>query len=141
MAEHLQKIKDQSENEYPDECCGVLLGVLQNNDVVKTVLEVRPAKNGSKKFSHRDHFFIIPEELIGCEDYAEKNNMGIVGYYHSHIDCQATPSKLDMENAWFAYSYIIVSVHKGMAADIASWVIDDDRSKFTRETIEEGAYR
>jgi proteasome lid subunit RPN8/RPN11 len=51
--------------------------------------------------------------------------MEIVGYYHSHPDHPAAPSRFDAEHAWPWYSYLIVRVDRGRGAEMASWVLDD----------------
>ena len=52
----------------------------------------------------------------------------MLGCYHSHPDHPAAPSAFDTEQAWPWYSYIIVRVDRGRAAELTSWVLDDDRS-------------
>ena len=59
----------------------------------------------------------------------------VLGYYHSHPDHPAVPSAFDMEHAWPWYSYIIVQVNRGGAAELASWVLEDDRSSMQPESV------
>jgi len=60
----------------------------------------------------------------------------VLGYYHSHPDHLAAPSAFDTEHAWPWYSYIIVRVDRGRAAELASWVLEDDRSAMSSESLE-----
>jgi proteasome lid subunit RPN8/RPN11 len=69
------------------------------------------------------------------ERYAPKQRVGCRGNYHSHPDHPAVPSQYDLEHAWPTWSYIIVSVQKGSAADLRSWEMQNDRSRFDEEEI------
>jgi len=61
--------------------------------------------------------------------------MDVVGHYHSHPDEKAVPSQFDLDHALPVWSYIIVSVLQGKAADVCSWEMENDRSKFNEEEI------
>jgi len=61
----------------------------------------------------------------------------VVGFYHSHPDDRAVPSKYDLDHAWPTYSYVVVSVEKGQAVDLRSWEMEPDRSRFNQEEITE----
>jgi proteasome lid subunit RPN8/RPN11 len=66
--------------------------------------------------------------------------LGVVGDYHSHPDHRAVPSAFDLEHSpWTTMSYIVVSVQKGRAADLRSWEIEEDHSKFNEEEIVKGS--
>src|SRR5439155_25507166 len=47
----------------------------------------------------------------------------------------AVPSQYDLEHAWPTYSYIVIVVEKGHAADLRSWELESDRSRFNEEEI------
>jgi proteasome lid subunit RPN8/RPN11 len=67
---------------------------------------------------------------------AEARGLDVVGWYHSHPDHPARPSEYDREHAWPWYSYIIVSVAKGVAGEMTSWRLQDDRAGYEKERIE-----
>jgi proteasome lid subunit RPN8/RPN11 len=67
---------------------------------------------------------------------AEARGLDVVGWYHSHPDHPARPSEYDREHAWPWYSYIIVSVTKGVAGEMTSWRLQDDRAGYEKERIE-----
>ena len=67
---------------------------------------------------------------------ARAAGLDVVGFFHSHPDHPARPSAFDLENAWPFYSYLIVSVERGRAADSRSWRLAEDRSAFEPETLE-----
>jgi proteasome lid subunit RPN8/RPN11 len=59
----------------------------------------------------------------------------LIGFYHSHPDHPARPSQFDLEHAWPNFSYPIVSVLDGRAADLRSWRLRADRTAFDEEPI------
>lgn len=132
---HIDEIKKYGQEEYPYECCGILLGKF-GVDKSKTVEELLPISNARDEKNRHNRFLITPEEMMRSEFYARKNKMDIIGFYHSHPDHPAVPSDYDLQHAWPLYSYIIVSVKNGLAENFTSWELKEDRSKFNEETIE-----
>ena len=59
----------------------------------------------------------------------------LLGFYHSHPDHPARPSQYDLDHALPNFSYIIVSVAAGVAGDVRSWKLREDRSAFDEETL------
>lgn len=134
---------------YPNECCGILLGNAQGAE--KDVCEVVPLKNlrldparaqellpleSPGMESERNRFLIDPLEQLRVEKSARARKLDVLGYYHSHPDHPARPSEYDREHAWPWYSYIIVSVQRGVPREMTSWVLSDDRSRFDPEQME-----
>ena len=81
-------------------------------------------------------------ELFGyarAERRYAAEGLGVVGNYHSHPDHPAVPSQYDLEHLapWPTMSYVVVSVREGKAADLRSWELEADRSRFNEEEIEE----
>jgi proteasome lid subunit RPN8/RPN11 len=126
------QIKAHGEETYPHECCGFLLG--GETDGVKVVQEVRRAAN-ARDDSPRNRYLIPPEELLRVEKDSRGRGLQIIGYYHSHPDVAARPSEYDRQHAWPWYSYLIVSVRGGTAAELLAWVVEDDEGPFVSEEI------
>jgi proteasome lid subunit RPN8/RPN11 len=131
------EINKYSETEYPNECCGLLLGMVAV-DKSKSVEELLPISNAREEKDKHNRFLITPDELMHAEMYARKKKIDIVGFYHSHPDHPSAPSEFDLEHAWPFYSYIIASVAKGKAENMTSWELENDRSKFNPEIIIKG---
>jgi proteasome lid subunit RPN8/RPN11 len=129
---HRKEIAAHGERDYPHECCGLLLGNFDENKA-KLVVETYPISNAREEEAKRNRFLIRPEELMRGERYAETKGLEVIGFYHSHPDHPAVPSKYDLEHAWPVYSYIIVSVKAGKAEDLCSWEMNPDRSHFAEE--------
>ena len=129
---HVDAINAHGEQDYPYECCGLLIGRFLG-DGRKEVVETYPISNAREEEAKRNRFLIRPEELLAGERAAMKKGLDVVGFYHSHPDEPAVPSGYDLDHAWPIYSYIVVSVQKGDARDLRSWEMEDDRSKFNPE--------
>ena len=95
---------------------------------------VKPAPN-TFDGSRRTRFIIHPKELLALEDELEGTGKGILGFYHSHPDYPAAPSRFDQENAWPTYSYVVVSVQRGKPGALTSWLLEEDRSQFNEEEV------
>ena len=136
--QHLSKMRRHGERDYPFECCGLMLGRFESNGH-KLVIETFPISNAREEEAKRNRFLIRPEELRRGEKYAREKGVDVIGFYHSHPDERAVPSKYDLDHAWPTYSYIVVSVEKGQAVDLRSWEMEPDRSKFNAEEIKEAS--
>ena len=129
----LSEIRAHGVRDYPYECCGLLLGHYEAEG--KVVKETYPISNAREESAKRNRFLIQPEELLRGERYAREQQLEVVGFYHSHPDSSAIPSRYDLEHAWPTYSYIIVSTSENQAADLYSWEQEPDRSRFNQEEI------
>lgn len=133
--QHLSEIRQHGERDYPFECCGLMLGRFED-DNRKVVVETYAISNAREEEAKRNRFLIRPEELLRGEKYAREKELDVVGFYHSHPDDRAVPSQYDLEHAWPTYSYIVVAVEKGRSADLRSWQMEADRTRFTEEKVE-----
>ncbi|GAA6622077.1 Mov34/MPN/PAD-1 family protein [Scytonema sp. NUACC26] len=142
--EHLQIIYTQAETTYPEECCGLLLGILTDQN--KTVIEVIPTENawsetsdpfGDITASKQRRYTIAPQVMLKVQKEARDRNLNIIGIYHSHINNPANPSEFDRQLAWQEYSYLIISVINGKVTDIKSWILNDNH-QFQQEAIDTG---
>jgi proteasome lid subunit RPN8/RPN11 len=128
-------IKREGEKAYPNECCGILLGRIGEDDS-RTVEDLVPIENAWDPGEQYHRFQITPEDMLKAEQEARRRGLDVLGFYHSHPDHPAKPSDFDREQALPFYSYIIIAVDKGRAGDIASWELKTDRSLFLSETIQ-----
>lgn len=138
--EQLEEIKRHAEAEYPHECCGLLIGRIEDGGRTRVVAETYPVKNSWTEGPQHDRMLIAPLDYARAERESAKKGLGVVGDYHSHPDHPAVPSQFDLEHSpWPTMSYIIVSVHEGRAAELRSWEIAADHSKFNEEEIVKGS--
>jgi proteasome lid subunit RPN8/RPN11 len=126
------EIRRFGEAAYPAECCGAMVGRAEG--AAKEVLRLSPAVNRRTDDPHR--YLIAPDDLRRLEREVREAGQEIVGYYHSHPDHPARPSAFDAEHAWPWYSYLIVRIDHGRGADLASWVLDDERPLMHPESLD-----
>ena len=122
---------------YPNEGAGLLLGQANGTEAAKTVKAVLPLANKFESGEQYHRYLITAQDMLQGEIEAEKLGLDVIGVFHSHPDHPAQASEYDREHALPWYSYLIVSVQKGRAADAHSWVLNDDRAKFVEETIQQ----
>jgi proteasome lid subunit RPN8/RPN11 len=127
-----QEIRDHGARDYPNECCGAMLGT--DGGAGREVRVLFPLIN-RRDDSPRNRFSITPEDFLAAERAAAECGLDLLGWYHSHPDHPARPSEFDREHAWPWYSYVIVSVKGSVPEDLTSWQLEDDRSKFVPEVV------
>ncbi|HHP7245697.1 MAG TPA: Mov34/MPN/PAD-1 family protein [Elainellaceae cyanobacterium] len=151
-SEHLQHIVAHAEHTYPDECCGIMLGLDQRGDrPCKILVELWTVSNAwdmdaanamadvDAQFSTDNstksrRYWIDPRDMLSAQRCARDRQMTIIGIYHSHPDHSAIPSECDRVCAWSQYSYVIASVQRGQISNILSWTLDDQH-QFEAETM------
>lgn len=126
-------ITAHAEKDYPHECGGMLIGKFIEGK--KTVVETFPLENAREEEARHNRVLILPTDVLRAERYALEQKLDVVGYYHSHPDDRAVPSQYDLDHALPVWSYIIASVLNGKVDDIASWEMENDRSRFNEEEI------
>lgn len=124
-----ERLISHAEAEYPRECCGILLGECDGGR--KTVRRIMETENTVGGEHGTSHFRIDPLAVAK----AEREQLEILGFYHSHPDCEAIPSKEDILHMIEGYSYPIISVRNGKCADINSFARISQTSEEIREEI------
>jgi proteasome lid subunit RPN8/RPN11 len=115
------ELRRHGEETYPHECCGVLLGLFQDDD--RVVREVVRAGN-TRQDRPQDRYHIDPRELVRIQRLGRERGLDIVGFYHSHPDHPARWSQTDLAEAhWIGCSYVITAVEKGKAAQTNAFLL------------------
>ncbi len=130
---HYSSIIDHLESAYPNEGAGLLLGSANEN--AKTVKSILKFENKFEAGEQYHRYLISAEDMFKGEMEAEKLGMDVIGVFHSHPDHPSQASEYDREYAVPWYSYLIVSVQKGIASTAQSWLLSDDRIKFIEEKL------
>jgi proteasome lid subunit RPN8/RPN11 len=115
------ELRAHGEETYPHECCGILLGKSDADNL--TVHQLLRAGNTRTDSAH-NRYHIAPEELIKAQREARKAGLDIVGFYHSHPDHPAQWSPTDFAEAhWLGCAYIITAIEKGAAKITNSFLL------------------
>ena len=122
------------ERTFPHECGGMIIGHFKAEKGKRTV-ELLPMENAMDAAEQHNRVLILPKDVLRAERYAREKKLDVIGYYHSHPDCEAVPSQFDLDHALPVWTYIIVSVENGKAVDLRAWEMENDRSKFNEEEI------
>jgi proteasome lid subunit RPN8/RPN11 len=105
-------IVEQSRQEYPDECCGVILGPVGSDKA----LRLKPMINAA----HSPTFYEFdPKDLLALYREIDDNDEEIVVIYHSHTETEARPSRTDIAYAGEPGAhYVLVSTREEIAPAI-----------------------
>ncbi len=117
---------------YPNECCGAMLGTVA--DGKKQVMAAMKLENASSG-SQRARYELRPMDLLNAEREARKQNMDLVGIYHSHPDCGAYFSETDLKNSCPWYSFVVLSIQKGEFDHANSWLPNADQTAAEKEEL------
>jgi len=132
------EIRRHGEETYPHECCGVLLGCV-NDGGTRVVTSTARCRN-TRTDSLQNRYNIDPRELVRIQREGRERGEDIVGFYHSHPDHPARWSATDLAEAhWFGCSYLIISVEKGKAVVTNSFELtgaDESDKQFVDEKID-----
>ncbi|MGA7729723.1 MAG: M67 family metallopeptidase [Chloroflexia bacterium] len=122
-------ITKHAEGGYPNEICGILLG--KDSEGHRVILNAMPIENSFESDEQYHRFRITPQAMFAAEKLARRDRMDVLGVYHSHPDSPAQPSEYDKDHAaWTSWTYIIISIRDGNAAEMRAWRLEDDRSAF-----------
>ena len=138
-AEELARIRAQAEEEYPAECCGVILErgaerlVFRCRNIQNALHDRDPVRHPRDA---RTAYYIDPKDLLAI-GRRETEGYRVAVIYHSHIDTGAYFSETDKRNALMgdeptypAARYVVVSVLSGRMADASTYAWDPQRRDF-----------
>lgn len=130
--ELVRQIEQHGEGTYPEECCGIMLGLSkEDTQTVEAVIEL----DNKQEENRRRRFFVTPGQYIQAERIASERKLELLGFYHSHPDHPAIPSAYDTEHALPWFTYVIVSVMQGEAKGITAWLLTETRGRFKEKPL------
>lgn len=150
--EHIETITAHAQATYPEECCGLLIGTVDRSQQpeVRVLTEVWRTQNAwnpeaatamaeltdinQDNLTKTNYYWIDPQEIFQAQRHARAHHLEIIGVYHSHPDHAALPSESDRAVAWMGYSYMIVSVVRGAAAEVRCWCLNE-QNQFEAEEM------
>ena len=120
----LEQLRQHGEQAYPQEACGILLGVIAEDGI--RVQSIMRCDNACSDLKH-NRYQIGPADLFRAQREARTQGQDIVGFYHSHPDQPARWSLTDLAEAyWTGYAYVITSVEKGKAAATNAFLLSGE---------------
>jgi proteasome lid subunit RPN8/RPN11 len=130
-----KSIRIHGEKGFPNEICGIILGVIDDHDSkhAEKLIAIENSFDADEQF-HR--FQIESEDVLRAERQAAKLDLDVIGFYHSHPEHPSEPSEFDKDHALPFYSYIIIAIEDGKSAKLTSWELSNDRTVFNEERIE-----
>jgi len=136
-AEAWKVLREQAEKAYPFEGCGLLVGPLSAEKVAQKIIVLRNVllDEGRGRFD----FSFSPKEFLDAQLAAEKENLDVVGIYHTHPDHPPRPSATDAGQPMLAgWINIIAGVHGGKFKEAKAWWREDEVQPFieTRLIVE-----
>jgi proteasome lid subunit RPN8/RPN11 len=148
----LDIIGEHALKDYPSECCGVVLASKSISANPSQSYEVFLCTNIQDKMHANEPdtytrdsgtaYLIDPAEQTEVFISAKAEELQIVAFYHSHIDCGVYFSDEDKRLATWGdeptfpdTAYIIVSVEKGKVADSGIFIWDKAGRDFIKSPI------
>jgi len=117
---------------YPNECCGAMLGHL--DDGFKIVRVAMPLENAFVGVQ-ATRYELRPEDLLAADRAARERSLDLIGIYHSHPDCDAYFSTTDLKNSCPWYSFVVLSIQKGEFHHANSWLPNADQTEAAKEEL------
>ena len=144
--ENLKIIRQHSIEEYPYECCGIVLGKIGTTD--QNILyrceniQNRLHEKDPVTFTRdaRTAFFIDPKELMQILKKAHEKKLEIKVFYHSHPKHDAYFSEEDKRMALFdgepiypSADYLVISIYEKKIKKEVLFSWDNNSKEFTEK--------
>lgn len=110
----------------PYECCGGLLGTDAPGE--RRIARIHPLPDTEVA---PDRYLIPMAAMMKMEREAADAGLLILGYYHSHPRGPAEPSRVDLDQGWPWFTYLIMDPRYG--GELRAWRMREDRSGFDEE--------
>lgn len=114
---HYQEMVRHAEEEYPNECCGLLAG---RDATVERVYRMRNIRQSPVMYT------MDPKEQLRVFEEIDQAGQTLVGIYHSHTHSPAYPSPTDIRLAFYPDSaYVIISLADRSRPEVRAFQIVD----------------
>lgn len=127
-------LQEQAEAAYPFEGCGLLLGPFTAEKVATRIVTLRNTlrDEGRGRFDFR----FSAQEFVEAQRAADKEELDVVGIYHTHPDHPPRPSATDASQPMLSgWINVIASVHGGRFKTASAWWREDDQAPFIETTL------
>jgi proteasome lid subunit RPN8/RPN11 len=131
-AEPWQVMVAHARQTYPNECCGAMLGRLDDGSkIVRVAMPLENAFAGAQATRYE----LRPEDLLAADRAARERSLDLIGIYHSHPDCDAYFSATDLKNSCPWYSFVVLSIQKGEFDHANSWLPNAEQTEAAKEEL------
>ena len=128
----LESLTLHGHREYPQECCGVLLGRASGTEgYVERVIQADNIAQGDRTRTYQVDWKTLFHTVRRVRNGPEQ----LIGFYHSHPDTSIEPSERDRAEAWLAHSYLIIAMKDAWWTTITSWRASRLGAPFEREQV------
>ncbi len=145
----LAAISEHSLEEYPEECCGLLIGLPDGGVRVHRVRNIQNEMHAADPERYpraaATAYAGHPEDLKVGLEAAEESGHRLLAFYHSHPDHDAYFSDEDVaqatpfgEPSYPDAAWIVVSVYDRKVRDIKAFCWSESTGTFEGEAVEEG---
>ncbi len=142
----LNEICDHAKEQFPEECCGVILHT-------GTQEFVRPCRNIQNQMHQDDPaayprdartaYLMHPDDLMAIHKEAEMEHRPIKAFYHSHPNHEAYFSEKDKsdavmwdEPAYPGATYLVISIYEDIIRVIKAFAWDEVTSDFVEVPVQ-----
>ena len=123
---------EHAEETYPNECCGAMFGVIEEDDKrVTAAMSLDNAFLGEQN----ERYEIRQEDLLRADAEARQRGLSLIGIFHSHPDCDAYFSDTDLRNSCPWYSFVVLSLRKGEFDHANSFLPNLDQTAADKEPL------
>ena len=147
--EYFQKIRFQSERDYPNEACGILVGPKDRKELVTGIY---PCQNVQDQYHTQDPvsfprtartaYFIDPRDLLRIQKEAREKHCETRVIYHSHVDAGAYFSEEDQRvatsegrPAYPGVVYLVLSVRNGKTGEMTLFHWSEKAGRFVESEV------
>ncbi len=123
---------DHARAAYPKECCGILVGA---DSADGRVASIAVTSANVYQGDQKDRFDLDPRAFLQADKLARAEGLQVLGFFHSHPDCDAYFSATDLANSWPSYSNVVMSIKNGDYSHAACFTVDEDRTAATPEPL------
>ena len=117
--------------DYPDECCGLIIGHKEKQDWI--VDDLAASENQSPTPAR--NFEVDMRLRLALQKELRGTGRGIIGHYHSHPGGDATPSATDLKSAWEDDMVWIIMAVEDAEVMMSAAVYSDASNNFTEIDI------
>jgi proteasome lid subunit RPN8/RPN11 len=128
-----QTMLDHAHAAFPKECCGIMIGKMEGE--ARHVTAAHACINVYQG-DQKDRFLIDAKDQMRIQRDADAAGLDVVGFFHSHPDCDAYFSSTDLAHSWPWYSNVVMSVQAGSFHHARSFVVNLDQTQADAEPLQ-----